>query len=161
MKQSISTLIVMLTISFFVAFLIVIVLVVKYSSPGSYKCQELLLSPKAFNEKVFTYKTPKNGRRQKIRLKKMQFISPTGRYQVNAQAYKQFYSSIKKVKSISQVSSTIADQFNTTMPSTLTIFVYSGDNETGESRVFQQIEFLESSDFFRILVQGEDPMTET
>lgn len=158
MKQSISTLILLFTLSFFVAFVVVLFLVFYFDSSKSVHGGSLLMSPKALNQESF--KT-KSGRRLRFSLSRIEYITVNrygrgwGRYFVSMEGYKRFYENVRKHRSESVVSPELVDQFALVNPSSLTIFVVSRDNQEGEPTVFQQIEFLE--DDFRVQVVGEDP----
>lgn len=152
-KKNISTLVLMLSSSIFVALIVCLFLVFYFGFPGTYRVHQLLISPSNFEKMQFT---DHKGRLLRFTLSRIEFVfvekNGMGRHAVNRSSYAQFYQLVKNKRSLSKVTSGMMNDFGQSVPSTLTIFAIPRDNQEGE-RIFQQVEFL--GDLFRILLREE------
>ncbi len=157
-RKEVQNLILMLSSAVFLAFLIVVGLVYYFGSSGTYLLRDVLISPDALKRISFSDYDQETGERSPFVFNKIEFIRAEsrgrewGRYAVSKESYEEFYNLVSHERSIPQVSDQMIEQFETIVPSTLTIFVQARDNKgTRENGfIFQRVEFLDREDVFRV-----------
>ncbi len=154
--KEVQNLIFMLSSGVFVAFLIVAALVYFYGSSGTHRVRSILISPDALEKISFGNKEGSS----RFVFNKIEFVRADshgkgwGRYAVSQQSYASFYKLVAGERSLPHISDEMIRQFDTIAPSTLTIFVQPRDNDQHQA-FFQEVEFLDQEDVFRVKIQGE------
>ncbi|NGX60842.1 MAG: hypothetical protein K940chlam9_00314 [Chlamydiae bacterium] len=154
-KKELQNLIILLGSSVFVGFVAVVGLLYYFGSSGTYLLRNVLISPDAIE------KVPFQNKDSPFVLNKIEFETVDmqgrqwGRYAVGLESYRAFYEMVENERSVAQLTDEMLNQFQTISPSTLTIFVQSRDTTRfqGDGWVFQQVEFLDNSDLFRVYYQ--------
>ncbi|MCC5832149.1 MAG: hypothetical protein JJU12_03805 [Chlamydiales bacterium] len=160
-RKEVQNLILMLSSAVFVAFIAVVALVYYFGSSGTYLLRDLLISPEALKRISFTDYDPETGERSPFVFNNIEFVRAErsgrdwGRYAVSKESYEEFYKLVSQKRSIPQISDEMISQFEIVAPSTLTIFVQARDNKGTREKgfVFQQVEFLDDADLFRVLMR--------
>lgn len=161
-RHEIRNLLLMLSTSFFVAFIFVVGLVYYFGSSGTYLMRDILVSPEALK----TVLSSEGVKDEMYVFNKIEFIQADkqgkewGRFSVSWESYAAFYRDVASQRSLPVVTDEIIAQFEQTTLSTLTIFVRSRDNAASESMnspmIFQQVQFLDESDLFRVQLRSFD-----
>ncbi|MFZ0564969.1 MAG: hypothetical protein WAM28_02090 [Chlamydiales bacterium] len=152
-KREVRNLILMLGSGVCAAFLITVIIVYYFGSSGTYLLRNILVDPNVVMEEA-SFKS----KRTPFIFNKIDFVheqSEKGKkeqFSVSAKNYTHFYSKVAKAKSLPALTEETVKQFEWIPSSTLILFVRSRDhlelNE--EETVFQQIQFLDQGDIFRV-----------
>lgn len=146
------SLILILSSAVFIAFVAVVGWIYYFGSSGTYLLHDVLISPETLERSSFaSYEAPTKGV-VPYTFDKIEFV--TGKKRgltpiiVTPQAYSTFYKWVAGERSLPVITEEMKGSFNLS-PDSLTIFVRLYGNSAAE-RVFQQIQFIEASDLFRI-----------
>jgi hypothetical protein len=134
------------------AFLLAYLMVANFGPSGSYLVGNILLEP-SLVEKI-SYQEM-NTRYQFDRIEFMYFDHKWKSLKLDEKTYRQIYDVLKGDKSVSNVSQDIQNLFYTTKPASLALVVHSENREN--TRVFQELQFEDRGDYYRILLREDDP----
>lgn len=157
-RQEARNLILLLSSATFIAFLVVVGLVYYFSASGTYLLRDILVSPQTLEKNTFSDYNPQTHRPGKFIYSKMEFVQSDKhgkgweRYLITLKQYARFHELVNNERSVPVVTKGMLDQFQTITPSILTIFVQGGGGEelSSNGKIFQQVQFLEGNDIFRV-----------
>lgn len=150
-RREIQNLIYMLGSAVVLAFVIVVGLAYYCESSGD-PLRSLLVSPKTLQKISSSDKSEKTA---PYVFNDIEFLQADlygkrwGHYTVTLDKYTAFYKKIASLRSLQNVANDLAQSFEQSTPSTLTIHFHSSDNETS----FQRVQFLYHEDVFRVLLR--------
>lgn len=146
------------------AFLIVSLLVINYGPSGHYKMANVLVTPTTLFNLRYKEVDPMSGSSTAYTFDQVQFSFPDAkerrwqRLTVTPESYNDFYNLVLGEQSFTPEEELVT-RFSQQNFSSLSVQVKPQHNlgRTWSSRVFQEIHFLEGSDFFRVELRVDDP----
>lgn len=130
-------------------------LVNQYGPTGQYIAGNIVLQPSLVSKVTFQ---DKDSRYSFDRIEWMHFDNAENRWtssKIDDDTYGKIYQLIKNDKSIIKVTPETQNLFYTSTPSIVTIVVHNENREN--TKVFQEIQFVEHGDFFRVLLKDDNP----
>jgi hypothetical protein len=155
-RREVRNLILMLSSAVFVAFIAVVGAVYYLGASGTYRLRDVLASPRTLENISFADSKSTASGRESFVFNKIEFVSADmhgrnwGRFAVSLESYAAFYDRVSHERSVPIVTEDMIAQFSRIVPSTLTIFV----TEKGYENIFQQVQFIDGGDFFRVQLRS-------
>jgi hypothetical protein len=134
------------------AVLLTFLMLTNFGPSGSYIVSNILLEP-SLVEKI-SYQEM-NTRYQFDRIEFMYFDHKWISLKLDAKTYRKIYDVLKGDKSVTNVPQDIQTLFYTSKPASLALVVHSENREN--TKVFQELQFEERGDYYRILLREDDP----
>lgn len=150
--------------SMFTALLLVYFLTSHYGPSGGYKMTSVLLKPAALFSLKYREVDAMSGANTYYVLDTVQFSFPSSaqrqwqHYPVTSEAYEAFYNLVAEEMSITPKED-LVDRFSQASFSSVSIRVKPQQSLSTRwnQRIFQEIHFLEGSDYFRVELRVDDP----
>ena len=135
-----------------------------FGPTGSYKAENILLSPEVMAQLSFSDISPQTGTPIPYTFDRIEFqhfnveTREWRRSTVDKEAYANFYSMISGDRSLTVVPEDVISFFNKQSPSTLTLTVKKKGVNSGseESRTFQEVQILNFNDYYRIQIHDKE-----
>jgi hypothetical protein len=139
-KQEIKSLMILLSLALICACFLIALLLYTYSS-RIITVDRILVSSHTINEISYIDYNPLTHSQMAFSFDKIEFMNVP----ISFASYQNFYDSLENIPSVSCVSEDIIAAFDQPMR----LIIFAKDKEGG-SRIFQEAQFIEESDFFRI-----------
>lgn len=164
-KKSIRNLVVIISCGVLSAFLVTFFLLYFYNPTGIYFAKNALLAPKLVKTLAYEEFNSKSRETFRYTINDIQYsyfdnISKTwNKSSVSQESYNTFYQAVMTDSSVWEVTDTIVDLFAKQMPAKLVFWVKRENSNNNEVKVFQEVQFANGSDYYRIELREQSAGT--
>ncbi len=164
-KKKIGGFITLVLSSLVCAAAVTLFLVYQYGPTGQYSVEHALLEPDMIPVLAFNDTNNKTGGQTRFVFDKISFNyfdtakQTTRNIPVSSTLYARFYNQIKKLRSIRQPSDETVSFFQNANPAKLILRIRTASQSSwvAETKIFQEVQFANNGDYFRIKLREEKP----